>query len=642
MRKKHINSLFGLLALILAACGAAPAATVAPTSAPAPTATRTLAPPSPAPSFTATPAALLELPPEGSLYHGVFPGGITGEEDDLTPSDLRSYEQSVGKKAAWVYFSHNWYRGREFPTETASWIREAGSVPYIRLMLRSDAEQDHAEPFFTLDRIISGDFDADFHAWAGKARDFGSPLIAEFGTEMNGEWFSWNGVWNGGGTLDGYGEPGEYDGPERFRDAYRHIIAIARDEGADNILWVFHVNNDDWPDEDWNRFENYYPGDEWIDWLGVSIYGAQTPFDDEWPIFRDAMDTVYPRLVALSPDKPIVLAEFAVAANNPLGDQAEWAQAALTDLTSRRWSSLIGFSWWNEYWQNDDNPKHDTTMRVQDNPALGAVFQQRVGANRHVLGRFNNLPRPPESPTTAPASGWWRPAVGTTWQWQLDFPPIDQSFDVDMYDIDLFDNEASVVADLHAAGRKVICYINVGSWEDWRPDRGLFPAAVLGNDYEGWEGERWLDIRQIDLLAPIMRARFDQCKAKGFDGIEADNMDGYTNGTGFPLTYEDQLAYNIWLADEAHRRGLSIGLKNDADQAVDLLPYFDWAMVEDCFAEGWCEQMSPFIEAGKPVFAAEYTDTGIRVERFCPEAEALKFSVILKTRELNGYRKACP
>jgi len=187
--------------------------------------------------------------------------------------------------------------------------------------------------------------------------------------------------------LDEYGEPNEPDGPERFRDAYRHIVEIARDEGAHNILWVFHVNNADVPGEDWNRFENYYPGDEWIDWIGVSVYGAGTPLDDEWPSFRNEMDAVYPRLAALSPDKPIVLLEFGVAARNPLGDQAEWAEAALSDLTSQRWSRIIGFSWWNEYWQNDDNPEHDTTMRVQDNPQLAEVFRRLVGENEMVLGR---------------------------------------------------------------------------------------------------------------------------------------------------------------------------------------------------------------------------------------------------------------
>ncbi len=237
---------------------------------------------------------------------------------------------------------------------------------------------------------------------------------------------------------------------------------------------------------------------------------------------------------------------------------------------------------------------------------------------------------------------WWKPLVNLRWQWQLSDSPVDLGMDADVYDIDLFDNDASVITTLHARGRKVVCYMSVGSWEDWRPDEDRFPASVIGKDYEGWPGEKWLDIRQIELLAPMMRARLDLCKDKGFDGIEPDNIDGYTNDTGFPLTYEDQIKYNLWLAEEAHARGLSIGLKNDPDQVADLLPYFDWALTEDCFAEGWCEDIMPFIQTGKPVFAAEYTDTGVSIEQLCPEAKQLNFSLILKNRDLDAWQQTCP
>ncbi len=242
-------------------------------------------------------------------------------------------------------------------------------------------------------------------------------------------------------------------------------------------------------------------------------------------------------------------------------------------------------------------------------------------------------------------SEWWQPTADVSWQWHLTDLPLDQSFDADMYDIEMFDNDAGTVADLHAQGHIAICYISAGSWEDWRPDVDQFPASVIGNDYEGWPGEKWLDIRQIDLLAPIMRARLDQCQAKGFDGVEPDNIDGYTNDTGFPLTYQDQLNFNIWLAGEAHARGLSIGLKNDGDQAEDLVSYFDWALTEDCFAGDWCEEMAPFITAGKAVFAAEYTDR-LTINQFlhqvCPQAETMNFNLIFKNRRLDAWRLACP
>ena len=327
------------------------------------------------------------LPPAGQLYHGVYPGGVTGEEDDLTPADVASYEEAVGKQVAWVYFSHNWYHSRAFPLATAEWIRAGGSVPFVRLMLRSDPEQDHAEPTFTLARIIAGDFDSDLRAWADAARDFGSPLLVEYGTEVNGEWFPWNGKWNGGGRPDLYGDPTVSDGPERFRDAYRRIVDTCRGEGASNITWVYHVNAESWPQQSWNTPAAYYPGAAWVDWIAVSAYGAQTPLDDDWPVFRTLIDGAYPALTALDADKPIIVAEFGVTSGNRRGEPGPWADAALLDLIEGRWPRVMGFSWWNERWQNDGIASHDTDMRVQDNAALAAVFRAHVGGSASVLGR---------------------------------------------------------------------------------------------------------------------------------------------------------------------------------------------------------------------------------------------------------------
>jgi endo-alpha-1,4-polygalactosaminidase (GH114 family) len=239
-----------------------------------------------------------------------------------------------------------------------------------------------------------------------------------------------------------------------------------------------------------------------------------------------------------------------------------------------------------------------------------------------------------------PSKDWWRPTVGQTWQWQIGDNDIDTSIEADVYDVDLYVDQ-SIIDELHAKGRKVICYISVGSWENWRPDKDKFPSEVLGKDYEGWPGEKWLDIRQIDKLTPIMLARLDLCQAKGFDALEPDNMDIYTNNTGFPLTYDDQLNYALWLADEAHKRGLAVGVKNASDQVKDLVEHFDFAITEDAFYYRWAEDMLPFIEAGKPVFAAEYTDLHCDFAEYCERAKPLGFSVILKQRQLNAWLKKC-
>lgn len=240
-----------------------------------------------------------------------------------------------------------------------------------------------------------------------------------------------------------------------------------------------------------------------------------------------------------------------------------------------------------------------------------------------------------------PDLSWWHPTVGLTWQWQIGNNDIDTSIEADVYDVDLYVDQ-SIIDELHARGRKVICYVSVGSWEDWRPDKDQFPAEILGRAYEGWKGERWLDVRQIEKLAPIMLARLDLCKSKGFDALEPDNMEVYTNNTGFPLTYEDQLRYALWLADEAHKRGLAIGIKNAADQVRDLVEHFDFAITEDAFYYDWAEKMIPFIEADKPVFAAEYTDLPGDFAAFCEKSKQLKFNTILKHRGLDAWNKTCP
>ena len=249
----------------------------------------------------------------------------------------------------------------------------------------------------------------------------------------------------------------------------------------------------------------------------------------------------------------------------------------------------------------------------------------------------NIVPTQPSLESTS--REWWKPAPGLSWQWQLT-GKLDLDLQVDVIDLDLFVDQ-STVEYYHSRGTKVICYISVGSYEDWRPDADQFPEEVLGNDYEGWSGERWLDIRQIDVIAPIMKARLDLCAEKGFDGIEPDNMEIYTNDTGFPLTYDDQLMYALWLAEEAHARGLAIGQKNAPEQTEHLVKVYDFAITEDAFYYDWADEMKPYIDAGKPVFAAEYTDLPGDFEQFCEQSGKLGFSTILKKRDLTAWVETC-
>ncbi len=248
----------------------------------------------------------------------------------------------------------------------------------------------------------------------------------------------------------------------------------------------------------------------------------------------------------------------------------------------------------------------------------------------------------PAAPATAlpdpvPCDGCWVPELQTSWQWQLQ-GRIDTSVDVQMYDVDAFDVPARIVDRLHDDGRAVVCYVSAGSWETWRPDADRFPDEILGRELDGWPGERWLDIRRIGGLAPILRARIDRCARKGFDGIEFDNVEGYANRTGFPLTAGDQLRFNVWLANQAHRSGLSVALKNDLGQVEELLPYFDFAVNEECFTYDECDRLTAFVEAGKAVFGVEY---GLEADAFCPRANEMNFNFLRKQLSLRAWRVAC-
>jgi hypothetical protein len=205
------------------------------------------------------------------------------------------------------------------------------------------------------------------------------------------------------------------------------------------------------------------------------------------------------------------------------------------------------------------------------------------------------------------------------------------------YDIDLFDTPAATIAALHTAGRKVICYFSAGSYEDWRPDAKQFPAAAIGNALDGWPGEAWIDTRSAAVRS-IMQARMDMAVSKGCDAVDPDNVDGYTNDPGFPLTASTQLDYNTFLAAAAHARGLAAGLKNDLDQVKSLVTSFDFAVNEQCQQYKECDLLKPFITAGKPVFGIEYKGTPSTV---CAAANAANFDTLIKTLDLDATRNAC-
>jgi len=263
---------------------------------------------------------------------------------------------------------------------------------------------------------------------------------------------------------------------------------------------------------------------------------------------------------------------------------------------------------------------------------------------------------PAEQPTAdvqAEVATWWQPKPGEhkDWDWQIT-EPYDLSAARSVYDLDMFDLApagsyleqangtritvpagplAGKLDELHARTPRaiVICYLDTGAWEDYRPDASVFPGAsgslpnrptapqagsVIGWD-TGWDGERWLDLRRAtrSAFAPIIWARLDLAVRMGCDAVEPDQNNPLDNDPGFNITLEDQLTWYEEVAAQAHARGLSVGMKNGHDQsgaARRLVTSFDWALPEECGEFDECGELAPFITAQKAVFAVDYATGG--------------------------------
>ncbi len=257
--------------------------------------------------------------------------------------------------------------------------------------------------------------------------------------------------------------------------------------------------------------------------------------------------------------------------------------------------------------------------------------------------------------STVQTTSWWRPPVSVEWQWEIDHP-LNLSSASDMgtgvtsalgtpapnptvYDIDGFDNPETTIASLHAAGDHVICYIEVGAAENYRSDYSAFPSDDLGAVMGGYPSERYLDIND-PAVVKVIEARISMCASKGFDAVEPDIDDSYTDATGFTITQSQNVAYDTTLAAYAHSLGLGWALKNGDDPsfAAAMEPVADFALDEQCHQYDTCGSFSPFVAAGKAVLEVEYS---LSPAQFCPAADAAGQDAMAMNVNLDGGRLPC-
>lgn len=222
----------------------------------------------------------------------------------------------------------------------------------------------------------------------------------------------------------------------------------------------------------------------------------------------------------------------------------------------------------------------------------------------------------------------WRPLPVQRLDVQLT-APYDFARLTDVIVLELFGTPPERVQQLRDRGVAVVCRVAAGLWENWRPDARSYPEAALGHSPTGWPGERLVDIREPN-LRPILERRLDLCRAKGFVGVLLTYADGYARTTGFPITANDQLAFNRWLAEAARARSLAVGLENDLAQTAQLVDAFDFLVSDDCIAAEDCAGVQPFLTVNKPVQLLAYTNVPHRMDAYCAAAARIGAPLIFK------------
>lgn len=324
------------------------------------------------------------IAPVNGVYQSAFPD-FGGSEDIVTDQRINNFKKLIGKKIVWACVSDNWGTSKiKFPSKAIKLLEKHKIIPYIRLMPRTSLDEGVREKNYSLQRIINGVFDSRLIKWANEAKATNKPLMIEFGCEMNGDWFQWSGVNNGGKITNHYGNPKLADGPERYRDAYRHIINLFRKVGVHNVNWVFHVDAHSYPNEPWNQMARYYPGDSYINWIGVSAYGALFPGDD-WVSFTSVMDHAYPQLAKISKKKPLAVLEFGVTEYpNNIYKKASWIKNALQSIKMGRYPRIKAISYWHENWENDDGTT--SRLRLDSSPVTLKTYRKYI-SNPYFLTR---------------------------------------------------------------------------------------------------------------------------------------------------------------------------------------------------------------------------------------------------------------
>jgi hypothetical protein len=194
--------------------------------------------------------------------------------------------------------------------------------------------------------ILSGESDSYIAASARQLRDLDRPTLLRWGWEMNGDWYAWGGFKNNKNA-------------QGYVDCYQHLWKIFQKQGADNVSWVWSPNWNNAPNEAWNRMEAYYPGDEYVDWVGVSGYNLHK--EDPATLF----DPIYQKY---SPIKPLMITEIG-SVDRGGTTKADWITAFTKYIEQR--PAFGGVTWFD----TDTHPSWPERWRIDTDPASTAAYR---------------------------------------------------------------------------------------------------------------------------------------------------------------------------------------------------------------------------------------------------------------------------
>ena len=296
--------------------------------------------------------------------HGVLLGAYMdfGEtEDAVTIEGIDAFEKLAEKRPAIIASSSYWGE-QSFPAKNLALIKRHGAVPMVYWSPWDKPYEESKGPDrFSLTEILAGKWDAYIDDWGDGAKRFGKPFFVSFCNEMNGDWFPWSGCFYGG----------EKGGSHTFKQAWRYVVDRVRARGATNIQWVFHVNAFPSDNSLWNLMSAYYPGSDYVDWLGLSIYGKQFRTGD-WAEFPDLIDWPYKEITAIDAGKPVMVAEFGVGEFPKSGSKAKWFRDALARIPE--YPRIKAAIYWHERWENEDGSF--SNLRINSSPRSLAAFRK--------------------------------------------------------------------------------------------------------------------------------------------------------------------------------------------------------------------------------------------------------------------------